>query len=765
MARPVRRLVGMSAALAFTAFVWVAGVSAAPPPISIVTGLDQGWPDVRGYDTVGAQVSTLAPWGGSPFEFSPYPTYQSGVRVAVGDFNGDGRNEIVTAPAAGAFTELRMFDGRTFRQLSSFLPFKNAAWFNGAYLAAGDTNGDGRQEVVEGLDAGCCTTVHVVDPVGGSDRSGFYPYGSSNSVGVRVAAADLDRDGKAEILAVPLGGVRVSVFGAAGGSPVRTFDTFGPEALSGASIAAGDVVGDARPELVAAAATAAGAVVKVIDLQSGALLATYAPFGARPVQLPQVAVADVNGDGRADIVVLGRSDDGTQVAAFDTAGASLGSFYVLAPGIAPGATLAAGDLNGDSKDEIVLGGGPTTAPWPPDQNGPAQRVAVYRIDGTQTGTFDAYPGLFQGGVRVALADVDGDGRSEAITAPGPGMEAEIGVFTQQWVNERDRGTRLAHFLAFESSFAGGASVAAGDVTGDGRPEIVVGAGPGRAPEVRVFQPDGHLVSSFLAFDPGYRGGISVAVGDLDADGVANIVAGTLQAPARIRSFTVSGAQTGPLVAPFGAGAPGVEVGVADIRGDGHALLLAAPATGVGGLVVVIEPLTGITVGSFVPAPGVPGGLRPSAADLDGDNRDEILIASGFGGDGTVRVFDGRFRELNSFTPYTWGGAGMNVAGVVRAGLPIAADARRIRLQAKKQARFVVARFHDAAGAAASRPLRAIVAWGDGTRVQAAVVRRGLGVYDVRGVKRYAKVGIFPVTVTVTDGTRRSIARSTVTVRR
>jgi hypothetical protein len=108
---------------------------------------------------------------------------------------------------------------------------------------------------------------------------------------------------------------------------------------------------------------------------------------------------------------------------------------------------------------------------------------------------------------------------------------------------------------------------------------------------------------------------------------------------------------------------------------------------------------------------------------------------------------------------------MNVAGVVRAGLPIAADARTIRLQARKQARFVVARFHDAAGAAASRPLRAIVAWGDGTRVQAALVRRGLGVYDVRGVKRYPRARIFAVTVTVTDGTRKSIARSTVIVRR
>jgi len=410
--------------------------------------------------------------------------------VAVGDVNGDGRPEIITAPAKSGFTELGVFDGRSYQRLGTFLPFKDASWWNGAYVATGDTNGDGRAEVIDGLDAGCCTSLHVLDSANGNELSGFFPYGDRNDAGTRVAAADVNGDGKAELLAVPLGSGQVSIFAPGGGAPFRSLETFGSDRIGPVSIAAGNLLGDSRAEVVAAAPTAAGAQVKIIDVASGETRVSLRPYGGAIVSSLEVALGDVSGDGRLDLITSAVTPAGTQVKALDTDGTVLAAFYVLDPALVPGASLAAGDLDGDGRAEIVLGGGPTVAPWPPIANGPDQRVAVYRADGTSVGSFSAYPGLFQGGVRVSLADLDGDRRPEVVTAPGPRLAPEIGIFAQEWVNGRDMGTRLGHFLAFEPSFKGGVSVATGDVNGDGHSEIVAASGPGRPGEVRVFDASG-----------------------------------------------------------------------------------------------------------------------------------------------------------------------------------------------------------------------------------------------------------------------------------
>jgi hypothetical protein len=192
----------MFVAAVLAAVVFVSTGSAAPPPPTIVTGQDAGWPDVRGWNALGGAARQFAPWGEWPLAFSPYATYQQGIRVAVGDVNGDGHQEIITAPGRNAFTELRVFDGRTFDQVGSLLPFKDGAWWAGAYVATGDTNGDGRAEIVEGLDSGCCTTLHVLDGKSGDDLSGFFPYGDRSEVGARVASGDVNGDGKTELFAV-----------------------------------------------------------------------------------------------------------------------------------------------------------------------------------------------------------------------------------------------------------------------------------------------------------------------------------------------------------------------------------------------------------------------------------------------------------------------------------------------------------------------------------------------------------------------------------
>jgi FG-GAP-like repeat/FG-GAP repeat len=753
-------------AAVITAAAWSTGVGAAqPPPSTIVTGLDAGWPDVRGWDASGVTARQWADWGEWPLAFSPYPTYQNGVRVAVGDVNGDGRAEIVTAPGGSAFTELKVFDGRTYRELTTLLPFKDASWWAGAYVATGDTNGDGRAEIVEGLDAGCCTTLHVLDALSGDDLAGFFPYGNRAESGARVAAGDVNGDGKAEILAVPKGSEQVSLFGATGGSSFRSLEVFGSEARGGASIAAGNVLGDANAELVAAVPTYAGAQVKVIDVASGVTRASYFPYGSSFVSSVEVALGDVDGDGHLDIVLCAETAGGTEVKAIDVAGRRLPDLYVLDPSIVPRSSLAAGDLDGDGKAEIVLGGGPTTAPWPPVTNGPEQRVAVFKSNGTEVGSFAAYPGLFQGGVRVALADLDGDRRPEIVTAPGPGMEPEVAAFSQHWVNGRDRGTRLLHFLAYEPSFRGGVTVATGDVDGDGTPEVVVAPGRGDAPDVRVFDSRGRAVTSFPAFAPDYTGGLSVATGDLNGDGRAEIVVGTLTPPARIRAFTGANPY-GPVISPFPPDGPGVVVGVADIAGDGGGLIVAGSVTGTNPTLALIDPLSGTVVRSVHLGESLQRGIRVAGGDLDGDGRDEIVIAPGFAGDSRVRVFNRALAEVSSFLAYDWSGAGMNVTVATRIGLPIAAERRTVRLIARKRARVVVARFRDAAGAFAPARLQADVEWGDGTSWTGALLPRGGGIYDVRSTKRYAGRGRYAVTVTVSDDRgRTSTARSLAIVSR
>ena len=764
MAGSSRWLTG-STFLVLAAALAAAASAAALPPISLVTGQDGGWPDVRGFSRAGVPALQLAPWGNNPVAFAPYSTYQYGVRVAVGDLNGDGKAEIVTAPAKGAWTELRVFNGTSFAQTDSLLPYKNAVWWNGAFVATGDTNGDGRAEIVDGLDAGCCTTVHVLDPATNAETSGFYPYANNSEIGVRVACADLNGDGKSDLLTVTPGTSRVGAFGVLGGDPFRTYSTFGTDALGGVTIAAGDVTGDSRPELVAAANTSGGVAVKVIDTQSGATLSTLYPYGGSAVAPPEVAVGDVNGDGRADIVLLAQFSDGAQVRAIDADGKQLGSFYVLEPGIVPGASLAVGDLHGDGTAEIVLGAGANTnAPASP-ANGADQRVVVYGLDGKLVGGFSAYPGLFQGGVRVVLADVERNGRPDIVTAPGPGMPPEIGIFSQQWFDARDRGTRVGHFLAYESSFTGGVSVAAGYWSG--APQIVVAPGPGRPSEIRVFDGQGRRISSFLAFEPTYTGGTSVAVGDVNGDGIPEIVAGTLAAPARIRVFDVSGAPEGSLIGPFPPDGRGVQVGVADVRGDGHGLILAGETTGPDPLLEVLDPATGAVVTSGHPAPSAQNGIRVGAGDLNRDGRDEILVTTGWGGDGSVRVLGPDLRTRSWYLQvYTWNGGGLNVAAAPRVGLPLRSNAVTVRLAAQKRARVIVAHFNDAGGPSSlASGFRAAIDWGDGTAWRGVVVVRGGGSYDVRSLKRYARRGTYRVRVTLVDNQGRvSIAQSSAVVR-
>ena len=108
----------------------------------------------------------------------------------------------------------------------------------------------------------------------------------------------------------------------------------------------------------------------------------------------------------------------------------------------------------------------------------------------------------RGGVSVAAGDVTGDGVADIITGAGAGGGPHVRVFSLAGGVV----TEVASFFAYDPAFAGGVSVAAGDVTGDGVAEIITGAGPGGGPHVRAFSLAGGVVTevaSFFAYDPAF----------------------------------------------------------------------------------------------------------------------------------------------------------------------------------------------------------------------------------------------------------------------
>jgi hypothetical protein len=267
--------------------------------------------------------------------------------------------------------------------------------------------------------------------------------------------------------------------------------------------------------------------------------------------------------------------------------------------------VASGDVDGDGRPELIAASGAT--------------VKAFSRDGATAASF---PTGDAGQVAVTAADVDGDGRAEVIT-----ISEETGVvriFASDGVQRS----------AFATGIRNG-SVAAGDVDRDGTPEIVVGDGP----FVRIFRPDGTLLTSFRASDGDTPTPVSVAVGDVNDDGRAEIVTG---AEGEVRMFSEIGLQVYPAFRPYVGYTGPLSVAAGDTNEDGYADVVTARADSPELKIYSLISGTASAIASFS-AFGAGSGNPPSLTTADTNQNGAAEVVAGSPTGGEVRLLYG-FRD-------------------------------------------------------------------------------------------------------------------------
>jgi len=273
---------------------------------------------------------------------------------------------------------------------------------------------------------------------------------------------------------------RVRLYDPTSGQSVFEVDAYDPSFTGGVNSAVGDVTGDGVPDLVTGAGVGGGPHVKVFDGVTGKVVAEFFPYESTFRGGVTVALGDVNGDGKLDIICGTGTGGGPRVAVFDVATRQvIADFLAYEESFRGGVTVAGGDYNGDGFDDIAVGTGVGGAPRAVVVNG--KNVAQRLQD------FFAYEESFRDGIFVSLGDFDDDHVGDLVVGSGVGGAPRVRAVSAS------KG-QIADFFAFDKSLRGGVSVGAVDGNGDGTFEILCGTGTGS--QVRRFDGAGELLNEF-----------------------------------------------------------------------------------------------------------------------------------------------------------------------------------------------------------------------------------------------------------------------------
>ena len=288
-----------------------------PTPVPLVTG--SAPPTGNNPNNPGNSVNLYDAQTGQPNGVAvPFPNFMGQIRVAAGDFNQDGRSELVAAAGPGGGPAVTILDSQTGVPRAAFFAY-DSSFTGGVFVAVKDINNDGVADIITGAGIGGGPHVKVFNGVNLQEIRSFFAYTESFTGGVSVATADINGDNVLDLVtgAGPGGGPHVKVFDGATNALISSWFAYPVNFTGGVFVGMGDISNDGNFEVITGAGIGGGPVVAVWNPFTGLLHSQFFAYAQSFSGGVRVGVSDATGDGILDLVTGAGPGGGPQVNAYN----------------------------------------------------------------------------------------------------------------------------------------------------------------------------------------------------------------------------------------------------------------------------------------------------------------------------------------------------------------------------------------------------------------------------------------------------------------